>query len=310
MYTCRLQRELESCKACPEEAECEAAHRQLRELQQKCYHHQMKRQLDRQKNGVQNKSLDLGRQSGHYNPYTCQYVPAPKPSMNNSIDEGSLSNSILQSNSNNNGVLKQGLVQKETFQEDNCKLVDDEWLMTGDEKYLDEDEWDMESLEDKTEDDITAIDDDWDNFDIPLFNMQQLSRCDSGMVKTSLTSSYKQGDSMEPNATKTVHPNHQQPKSMTSRAKKVVTGRSQPKSELQRNVTQSGQTHGRSISASLPCNIITKANWDMPRNRMSTETMIPSAALITDSPDPDCALRKRSGQSIYKAPGSKPTNDR
>ena len=317
---CRLQRELEFCKACPEEAECDAASRQLSELQQKCYYHQMKRQLDRQKNSIQNKSLDSERRPGHYNPYTCQYVPAPpKSSANNSFNEGCWNNAVLRPNSNNSGFRRQSNKHKEEFpEEEDVKLVDDEWLMIGEVEHLDDDgEWDVESLQDEIEDDNTIMDEDWDDFDAPpnasaTRKHHQFSSHDSNDVKN-LTTSHAQSASTV--ATKTTKSKclSSQSQTMPPVTKAIDVTMSQPKHKLQRNVILSEETPSRPIRVAPPRSS-TMAHWNKvsrkPMNRSSNEAIIPSDVLIVDSPDPNCVLRKRSGQSIYKAPGSKPNCDR
>ena len=75
----RLQKELETCKDCPEEVTCESLTKELEELQKQCYHKQMRQHLSLQNTSkkIQGGSNSFQRQTGHYNPYTHQYVPAP-----------------------------------------------------------------------------------------------------------------------------------------------------------------------------------------------------------------------------------------
>ena len=324
IYTYRLQRELECCKECPEEAECKAANRQLRELQQRCYHHQMKRQLDKQKNNVlQNKSLESGsRQPGHYNPYTCQYVPAPKPSVNSLGEMESWSQSAQgQSNSSNSSVhlRRSRRIHKEEFHEDNLKLVADEWLTTGDEEYLEEDDWDMDVLEHAIEDDV-HIDSDWSSFDSPdmdTTSVQQFSNHEPTVVEKSSSKTYVHKVKVQGST-----PGASQPKYLPLKPKsttKTITGRPGPKSEFQPSIAQSHGAHNHFVQSrkvTLHSNTPVTNHEPVPQVRQSmnraskNKVNIPSTALVAASPEPDRILRKRSGQSIYKAPGSKPTNDR
>ena len=90
----RLQKELEECRDCPEEKTYHSLHRELEELQRLCYHKQMKQHMPQRKKRDSQSERDSGkgggtayrrrsrmscdhpRQTGHYNPYTYQYVPS------------------------------------------------------------------------------------------------------------------------------------------------------------------------------------------------------------------------------------------
>lgn len=111
MYCCisllyRLQQELQSCKECSEEAQCQSLSKELEELQRQCYHKQMRRQLNLQNGRVRNNCKSSGnsasgtgsvsRRPGHYNPYTHQYVPAPSSASKHSIPAKQHSDGLIQ----------------------------------------------------------------------------------------------------------------------------------------------------------------------------------------------------------------------
>ena len=294
----------------------------------------MRQQLDRQKNSIQNKLLDPGRQSGHYNPYTCQYVPAPKPSMN-SLGEESWKGSILSSGCSNSRAdthLQSSIRGEEDNFKRSMQLVDDEWLMTGEEEYLEDDEWDMESLEGELESpeednqNVTIVDNDWNDFDSPnvcATTAHQVSKGAMNFVKKS--SSRVQKAKVQTAVTGASIAQQKSPPSKSRSATKALTvmsGRSQPQSELQsvggvsQPLLQPLGTQNQSAGVATPPTKAPTHQGSALRkvkhrnSNTSCESAIPSTALITDSPEPDCVLRKRSGQSIYKAPGSKPDSSR
>lgn len=279
---------MESCKACPEEAELKAAKQQLKELQQQCYHHQMRQQLNRQKNSTQNKSVDSSRRPGHYNPYTCQYVPAPKP--NSLVGESWGSRSVADTQQ------QRGAQEKEP--EEDIKLVDDEWLITGDEEmYLDDedDNWDMESVRDDIEDDIILTDSDWSNFDSPgddvTSSTRQQNHGASRFTETAVMSTHTQRSNAQTTVTSTSHLTY-------TPSKSTIT-----KVAPQKSLRQESQV-ARSQSSSV-------TNSQGPAfQQLQNQRVVPSATPVMDSPQPGSVVRKRSGQSIYKAPGSKPSDAR
>ena len=284
----RLQKELESCKACPEEAELKAAKQQLKELQQQCYHHQMRQQLNRQKSSTQNKSIDSSRRPGHYNPYTCQYVPAPKP--NSLVGESWGSRSIADTQQ------QRGAQEKEP--EEDIKLVDDEWLITGDEEmYLDneDDNWDMESVRDDIEDDIILTDSDWSNFDSPgddvTSSTWQQNHGASQFTDTAVISTHAQRSNAQNIATSTSQLKHTLSKPTVAPQKSLLRESQIVRSQSSR-VTNVSIAQGPAFQ------------------RLLNQKVVSSATPVMDSPQPGSVVRKRSGQSIYKAPGSKPSDAR
>lgn len=79
MCSFRLQKELESCKGSTGEILCKQLSKELDVLQRQFYHKQMKQQLARNsKNPQQPTANSKFCKSGHYNPYTLRYVPAPQ----------------------------------------------------------------------------------------------------------------------------------------------------------------------------------------------------------------------------------------
>lgn len=290
---CRLQKELESYKACPEEAKLKAARKQLRELQQQCYHHQMRQQLNQQKNSTENRSVDSSRRPGHYNPYTCQYVPAPKQSTNLLGEESWSSRSIADNQ-------MQRAAQEKEPEKDDIKLVDDEWLITGDEEYLDDedDQWDMESVKDEIEDDIILTDSDWSNFDSPgddATHSWQQNQGASRFAETAAMSFHAQKSSAQNTAIET-----SQLKYTPSKSTVTLAFTSQ-------NVCQESQEAQSQSSRVASAATLQDPAFSRPQNH---ERIVPSAALVMDSPQPGSVVRKRSGQSIYKPPGSKPSDTR
>jgi hypothetical protein len=284
---------LESCKACPEEAELKAAKKQLKELQQQCYHHQMRQQLNRQKNSIQKKPIDSSRRPGHYNPYTCQYVPAPKPNSLSLVGESWGSRSIAYTQQHS------GAQEKEA--EEDIKLVDDEWLITGDEEmYLDDedDNWDMESVRDDIEDDIILTDSDWSNFDSPgndvTCSTQQQNHGASRFTETAVTSTHVQRSNTQNIATSASQLKYTP--SMSTRTTVM------PQKSLHRDSQAVRSQSSRATNASI--------TQGPAFQRLQNQRVVPSATLVTDSPQPGSVVRKRSGQSIYKAPGSKPSDAR
>ena len=285
---------MESCKACPEEAELKAAKEQLKELQQQCYHHQMRQQLNRQKNNTQNKSLDYGRRPGHYNPYTCQYIPAPKPS--SLCEESWGSRSIADTQ-------QQRSAQEKEPEEDSMKLVDDEWLIAGDEEYLDDedDNWDMKSVRDEIEDDIILTDSDWSNFDSPgddaTCGTHQQNQSASHFSETAVMSTHVQRS------------NAQSIANLTSQLKYTPSKSTMMTRTL--SVTPQKSLHQESWT-SLSSKVTNASTLQGPgfQRLQNRERVVPSATLVIDSPQPGSIVRKRSGQSIYKAPGSKPSDTR
>ena len=287
---------MESCKACPEEAELKAAKKQLKELQQQCYHHQMRQQLNQQKNSTQNKSVDSGRRSGHYNPYTCQYIPAPKP---NSLSEESWgSRSIADTQ-------QQRSAQEKEPEEDDMKLVDDEWLITGDEEYLDDedDNWDMESVRDEIEDDIILTDSDWSNFDSPgdgaTCSTRQQSQGASHFSEMTVISTHAQRSDAQSIANLTSQLKYTPSRSTILTRTLSVTP--------QKSLHQESQ-----VAQSLSSGVTNASTLQAPafRRLQNRERVMPSATLVLDSPRLGSIVKKRSGQSIYKAPGSKPSDAR
>ena len=297
----RLQKELEASKACPEEAKCKALRQQLREMQERCYHHQMRQQLNRQKNNVPSRPRDSGRQPGHYNPYTRQYVPAPRHSENSLA--GMSSNSLELSGTSDR---QKNDSNEREFQDNDVKLVDDEWLMTGEEGYhLDDDEWDMESLEQEIDDDddvtamdddvtvmddVTAMDDDWSSFDSPSFSTLSDSQPRTHDSQTLSTTSRSQSITAG-------KPGYQPPKTERSQS-----ARQTPSFEQ--------KTHGQSSKAGNVKRTVSSATTTSrrPNSRIPNKATFPSVLPITDSPEPGRIMKKRSGQSIFKAPGSKANN--
>ena len=285
----RLQKKLEASKECPEEAKCKALRQELRELQERCYHHQMKQQLKRQKSSVQNQpQVPAGRQPGHYNPYTCRYVPAPKTSDSHV--------GVPSTSSGPSGTSDQRKNNRE--REPGMKLVDDEWLMTGEEEYLDDDEWDMESLDPEIDDDITAMDSDWSNFDSPNLSMAsdgQLRNRDSQVLPSSIFNS--QSKSAQ---SRTSHLKCQPPKPSTA----IKTERPQLERET------SSRERGTHKHSSEPQTFSTSTVFQKrtSKDRNAPDGGSRSSTLLTDSPEPGCIPRKRSGQSIFKAPGSMSNN--
>ena len=263
----------------------------------------MRQQLNRQKNSVQNRSVDSSRRPGHYNPYTCQYVPAPKPSTNSLGEESWNSSSSADTQ-------PQRSIQEKELEEDDMKLVDDEWLIIGDEdQYLDDDDdqWDMESLRNENDDDVSLIDSDWSNFDSPNGHTADTHQLDEGashFATTAALSSHAQRSNAQSNATGTSQLKYVPSKSMiTAKALLATNRRSQPQNNL-RQESQEARNQPPGVASSL--------TQDGPvfRKLQNCERVIPSAALIMDSPQPGSVVRKRSGQSIYKAPGSKPSDTR
>ena len=150
IYHCRLQRDLEACKNCPEELVCQSLSKELEELQKKCYHKQMRQHFPQQRGSVGTNSsasaIPSGnstsfRISGHYNPYTHQYVPARNvfQGVAPSRPDSSTSGSTMAYN------LRDGetLVNDSGFHDEQnslwgCEgdsemsLVDEEWLMDDD----------------------------------------------------------------------------------------------------------------------------------------------------------------------------------
>ncbi len=78
-YFPRLQRELESCKVSTGDMICQQLSEEQDELQRQYYHKQMKQQMTDKKFDTQHSTASSSRSSGHYNPYTLRYIPAPNP---------------------------------------------------------------------------------------------------------------------------------------------------------------------------------------------------------------------------------------
>lgn len=149
VYHCRLQRELEACKNCPEELVCQSLSKELEELQKRCYHKQMRQHFPQQRGsiGTNSSAIPSGnstsfRISGHYNPYTHQYVPARNvfqgvaPSRPDSSTSGSTTADNLRGGEtlvNNSGFQdEQNLSWGYEGDNSEMSLVDEEWLMDDD----------------------------------------------------------------------------------------------------------------------------------------------------------------------------------
>ena len=242
--------------------------------------------------------MDASRRPGHYNPYTCQYVPAPKPSTS-LLGEESWS-----SRANVDNQIQRAAQEKEP-EEGDMKLVDDEWLIIGDEEYLDDedDQWDMESVRDEIEDDITLTDSDWSNFDSPsddTTNTHQQNEGASRFAKIASMSSHVQRSGDQNTATGTSQLKYTPSKSTVTKKRLSFTPQINVHHESEAALNQLS-----SRVASAPT--LRGPSFQRLQNH---ERIIPSAALVMDSPQPGSIVRKRSGQSIYKAPGSKPSDAR
>ncbi len=77
LFPYRLQRELESCKASTGDMICQQLSEEQDELQRQYYHKQMKQRMTDKKFDTQHSTASSSRSSGHYNPYTLRYIPAP-----------------------------------------------------------------------------------------------------------------------------------------------------------------------------------------------------------------------------------------
>lgn len=172
-YICRLQRELEACKECPEELACQHFRTELEELQKRCYHKEMSQHLPLQRStgskstSTPNENNTAFRRSGHYNPYTHQYVPARKLFQSVAPSRPSL----LHTSSGVSGLKgkKSGetSVDDSGFQDDSldCEgdselnLVDEEWLMEDSDINMELDERELALLEDNLHKVFIDIDD-------------------------------------------------------------------------------------------------------------------------------------------------------
>ena len=148
VYHCRLQRELEACKNCPEELLCQSLSKELEELQKKCYHKQMRQHFPQQRGSAGNNSSTIPsvnstffRISGHYNPYTHQYVPARNVSqgMASSRPDSSTSAGTTADNwrgretlGNDSGFQDEQDLSWVCEGDNEMSLVDEEWLMDDD----------------------------------------------------------------------------------------------------------------------------------------------------------------------------------
>ena len=193
--------------------------------------------------------------------------------------------------------------------------------MTGEEEYLEEREWDMAGFQDEMEEaDIGNIDSDWSNFDDPDNgddnSSQQLSNHNSHVTNKSLTTSSHPLQKVNAQSTST---GTSQPKYVPLKPKGSVRSTTRRAD----NITNDHQAaHSlseepqrqffRSRSAALYTTTSTRHDrtHGKTESRVSNNTAIPSAVFNEASPEPGRILRKRSGQSIYKSPGSKPTNIR
>ncbi len=77
LFPYRLQRELESCKGSTGDMICQQLSEEQDELQRQYYHKQMKQRMTDKKFDTQHSTASSSRSSGHYNPYTLRYIPAP-----------------------------------------------------------------------------------------------------------------------------------------------------------------------------------------------------------------------------------------
>ena len=254
----------------------------------------MRQQLNRQKSSSQNKSsLDSGRRPGHYNPYTCQYVPAPKP--NSLVEETWDSRSI--------GDTRQSRsAQKKEPKEDDVKLVDDEWLIAVDEEYLDneDDNWDMESVGNEIEDDIILTDSDWSNFDSPGDDTTTTRQQSQGLgASQSTESTLAQRSTAQSIASLSSQLKYTPSKSTVMTKALSVT----PLQSLRQESLVTQSQSSRVTNASTP-------QGPAFQQLQNHERAVSATMLVVDSPQPGSVVRKRSGQSIYKAPGFKPSDNR
>ena len=257
----------------------------------------MRQQLNRQKSSIQNKSVDYGRRPGHYNPYTCQYVPAPKPS--SLVEEVCGSRSIADTQQWRRG-------QEKEPKGDDMKLVDDEWLITGNEEYLDDedDNWDMESVRDEIEDDVILTDSDWSNFDSPGDDATSTLQPNRGASRFT-----------EPAGIATTHMQRSTAQSISNTISQLKYTPSKSTTTMTKTLSvtpQKNQCQGSRVARSQSSEVANASTAQDPsfRKLQSHERVMPSATLVIDSPQPGSVVRKRSGQSIYKAPGSKPNETR
>ena len=154
----RLQHELEACRDCPEELTCQALTRELEELQRQCYHKNMKQQLSLRRRGCSSSDSGNGSSSdgggggdtrkkrgatlshqraGHYNPYTCQYVPAPNACDSDTRGSFTAQTSSGLSREEGEGWSPDNLSQGSADSAEGISLVDSEWLEGEDDAVFD-----------------------------------------------------------------------------------------------------------------------------------------------------------------------------
>ena len=173
VYAYRLQKELDSCKECHEEATCQALTKELEDLQRQCYHKQMRQQLGMhgrdKRDDAQTSRSDGGRRGmgrsgsftrrpGHYNPYTHQYVPAPSINSGSGVSSRSVpaTTSNTQQHQNKQGGQRQSVsragnislaglphhsidtqhlsMQRSPDSAETMNIIEDDWLVSEDEE--------------------------------------------------------------------------------------------------------------------------------------------------------------------------------
>lgn len=182
------------------------------------------------------------------------------------------------------------------------KLVDDEWLIAVDEEYLDneDDNWDMESVGNEIEDDIVLTDSDWSNFDSPGDDTTTTRQQSQGL-----------GASRSTESTLAQRSTAQSIASLSSQLKYTLSKSTVMTKAL--SVMPQQSLHQESLVAQGQSSRVTNAS--IPKGPafqqlQNHERAVSAATLVVDSPQLGSVVRKRSGQSIYKAPGFKPSDNR
>lgn len=324
-YACyRLQRELESCKESTEEMTCKRLTEELEELQRQCYHKQMRKQLSnhsKPKEGPSH-SASLSLRSGHYNPYTHQYVPAPNSGRGS---DKSLSRSHRSSYSSNTVKISEELEFDDNFS-DVVNLVDNETeLNENDVGEENMDEWDIGIEENELasfdDDDFVNVDYGEESYEEPKATHgtrgihRARGRKDSNKAAasskkiTGSSTNYRNGQLT--NSTKRVLP---PPNFINSKA--TVTSTSTCKNPTD---FQQASSILKQRPVAKPASIKQGANVGFtPKSTNSNQSTRrypqrkqagPTSVVLLDSPDPSQIQRKRQGESIFKVPGTQQTQE-